>query len=487
MRLDASYYTQEAFLARKQIKELGYATKRVADFGAEIFNLSRFKRIWVDEEHGAPYLSPSDVFSFELPKERFIARNSVKRPERFFAKEGWILITCSGIVGQTTFVTKDLTEFFLSHDLIRIVPKNDQYGGYLLAYLSTWLGQAFLSKDQYGGVIKHIEPEHVVDISVPDLPESIQKIVHANIIKAYDMRQKARTLLKEAKKKLIEKCALRLEKSTEAQFFSVKYSDLDLRLNANYHEDGIQAVRRELRRKPFETKELRDVAKVYAPSTFKRVYVEKQFGLPLLQGRDITGYRPLWLQHIAKRIAEDPKNSLVIHKNWLLITGRGQVGKGIGKVALVSSHWNGWAASHNIWRIIPNEGTNAGYLAAYLLSDFGYRQLLSMACGMVVNVIVPQDTERVLLPIPPQEIQEEIGQLAIEAFTLKEKANFIEDSTVKTLEDLLSRHRKSSPKSASELEKYYETFELIGMDDFDEASLDTTILPYGDLKREIGL
>jgi restriction endonuclease S subunit len=50
--------------------------------------------------------------------------------------------------------------------------------GFLYAYLASKYGYTLLTQSGFGGVVKHINAEHVANIPVPILPESKQQEIH---------------------------------------------------------------------------------------------------------------------------------------------------------------------------------------------------------------------------------------------------------------------------------------------------------------------
>jgi len=155
-----------------KLEEKGIQVNRIEKLSDKIFWPGRFKRRYVSKREGDPFLMPSEVIMF-LPKpKKFI----IDYPEDVSIEENWLLITRSGSIGRCLIVTKPLERYVLSDDLIRIVPKNENNVGYLYAYFNTWMGQAFLTKDQYGSTVKHIEPHHVANIPIPKIPELEEEI-----------------------------------------------------------------------------------------------------------------------------------------------------------------------------------------------------------------------------------------------------------------------------------------------------------------------
>ena len=169
-----------------------------------------FKRVYsTSEENGWPYLSPSETFQFRPTSERWIARRYAPAAAgRHFAKAGWILVSASGTVGRPVLVSTRLERFFLSHDLVRIVPSGRIPAGYLYAYLASWVGQALLTKDQYGSAIKHLEAHHVASVPVPLLPIPQMEQIAATVREAQTLREEANQLLDEATEDLYKELSL---------------------------------------------------------------------------------------------------------------------------------------------------------------------------------------------------------------------------------------------------------------------------------------
>lgn len=214
MRLDAPYYSSTFLKAKSFLDNSSFQTVPLIDLCEDIYRLTRFKRIFTDKEHGYTYMAPSDLVYYrplrerEKPDRAYVAKGkhdllaNIKSAlgnqsptlskigeERYFVEEGWLLITCSGSMGRIVLTTKSLTDVFFSHDLIRIVPKTDTLIGYLYAYLSSWIGQAFISRDKYGGWIKHIEPNHIKSLPVLQVPRDVQERIHYKVWEAYEHRE----------------------------------------------------------------------------------------------------------------------------------------------------------------------------------------------------------------------------------------------------------------------------------------------------------
>ncbi|HEC88938.1 MAG TPA: hypothetical protein ENI52_06460 [Thermoplasmata archaeon] len=447
-RLDARFYTQDVIAARilvDKIQKKGIRLDNITGLSKRIFWPGRFKRCYVSQKEGKPFLMPSEVFMF-LPKATKYITNY---PSEVLVKENWLLITRSGTIGRCLISTKYLENFVLSDDLIRIIPNDNRIVGYLYAYLNTWIGQAFLTKDRYGATVKHIEPHHVTNIPTPRIPD-LEEEINQKILEAHKLREEAQELLLKAEETIYS--ALGLPKIDEddveyfggeigrfVKAFEVKASELDYRLDASYHVPILRLIKKNLKEQEnkgkFRLKRLGDgIAKVFDLPTYKRIYVKPEEGYPILSGTHLRQIKLYDLKYISGRSFYQREKSVIdkykVKKRWILTTERGTTGVS----ALVTEYWDGWLASHNILRVVP-QNINSGYLLAYLNTEYAQYQLKSKELGAVVEVLDPRDMEDIMIPIPRGEsVQNKIDSLVNEAYNKKDKANQIEEEAIKELE-----------------------------------------------------
>lgn len=469
LRLDASHHSKGVSRATELLEKSGYKLAPLQDFVENAFYLPRYKRYFADQSVGEPYLMPSELFFFPFSPSKFIYAEKLNNLGEWYVEEKWILLTRSGKLGKVTIATKALEGFIISDDIIRIVPKEESYSGFLYAYLSTWVGNALVTKDQYGVAVHHIEPHHVKSVKTPLLPKEIQKRIHSNILDVFRLREEARTLLTKSQMVLLQELDLpEVKKPPRVEPFSVKSSNLDLRFDGSYHNPIVKNLKEEIQRCKYKPEKLgRNIQEPFFPNRFKRVYVAKEYGVPFLSGTNIVQIKPYDLNYLSKRVTTELQ-TCIVHEGWVLITRSGTV----GRVALVPSHWDGWAVTEHVMRLIPiPERINRGFLASFLQSDYGHLQVVSKIYGGVVDELAENDVKDVLIPIPPLDIQEKIGKLVVKAFELKELANRIENYTIETLEDMLTKHQKveDATENFKEIEAYAETFELIADEEFRES------------------
>lgn len=460
MRIDAEAYSGEALSAKKVMAAKALHSRPLGGGNgiAEVFILGRFKRYYTsDAVHGTPYLSASEAFMFRPRKERWLATSRLPRnPELHYAKANWILISTSGSVGRPLLVTERLEPFFLTHDLARIRLKSveDTPPGYVYAFLASSLASVVLRQSKFGETVRHLEPSHIAPLRIPAISHDKQETINQEIIRAFRLRDEANDTIDEALDDLHEGLgippfdpskAMYLSLSTQRHIgeweypspnaFETKSNGLDSGFIAEGHNPMFRLVIATLGKGRYPLIPLGrndSVQSIFVAPRFRRVYVASEHGIPFLQGSDLPVVRPFLLKHLSKKTPSLSK--WTVSKGWVLLTCSGT----IGEVGMVSSVEDGWAASQHILRIVPLEegrGFHPGYIAAFLMTEYGRQQLISY--GAVVLELTADTVKALRIPDAPRSLQEKVGSRVMEAFEKRAKALQVEDEAIRTTEELI--------------------------------------------------
>ena len=393
-RLEASVFDQDATTARQNIIPQSVSFSELASS----YVCGRFKRVWV-KKSDLPIYQPSAVTELHPKPDGYISRQTATNIDALRVHAGQLLLTCSGTIGKVSFVSKTLDGKIFSHDLLRIDAKNDFDAGYIYAYLKSSVGQQILLTNNYGAVIEHIEPEHLANLPLPVSSENLRQRIHELIVRSYELRDESNELIDEAERILIDELHLPpIEDFRCEKIFFVKLGDLRGRLDASYHAPIVQRIVDHLRVHAAEVTTIADsrISKeVILPGRFKRVYVDEGHGVPFFGGRSIGELDPsdkkyLSLTQHDKKIRDE----LTIREKMILITCSGT----IGDVALVPKHWDGWAMTHDIIRLVPTEDF-AGYVYVWLQSVYAGEIIKSLSYGAVVRHIEKFHLEVVPIPL----------------------------------------------------------------------------------------
>lgn len=441
-RLEASVFDIEAKNAREILNNSKWNKVNLIEgkYIKEVFYPGRFKRIYVDKESGEPFYLPSQINEIYPKPEKYISKLTNCDMESLKVKKGDILLTRSGTIGNVTIVSETLSDKVFSDDVIRIRLNNDYDIGYLYTYLNTKIGKKILQTNKYGSVITHIEPEHLEKIIIPNASKNIKVKINNIIKKSFEKRDQSNELLNIAEKMLIDELQIplieELKNKTEdkTQIFNVKLSNINNRFDASYHVPIVDEIIEHFNKYAEEVTTISDprISKnVILPGRFKRVYVDEGYGRVLLGGKQIYELDPSNKKYLStskhdKRIVEQ----LEISENTTLITRSGT----IGKVALVTKHWEEWAASEHIIRIIPANDDIAGYLNVFLASEYGFQLITHFTYGSVVDEIDDNHVRQIAVPLlKNHEVQKKINDLALEANKKRYEAYELEQEALKIM------------------------------------------------------
>lgn len=409
---------------------------------ATAYHRPRFKRVWV-EKSLYPIYQPGQILDIDPVPSGYISEITDTDIDALRVKKGQILLTCSGTIGNTSIVTDGLDNEIFSHDLIRITCKEDENIGYLYAYLNTEIGKTILETNNYGAVISHIEPEHLDKVPIPNASISIKKRINSLVQESFELRDNSNKLMKEAisilKENLkvsdIDELNKKLFKNTnEIENYSVKLSETSLRFDVSFCKPIYKEMSNNIKENSYEIISLGDerlTSSIILAGVFKRVYVEKQNGYPFLGGREITQLNPKVDKYLSKKHHKARyEKELKISENTILITDRGT----IGKVAITPKHLENYAVSQNVIKVNCINDFMAGYIYAFLASDYGINLIKKETYGSVVDMIDDNNLRNIMIPIlKDKEQMKVISDKVLEANKKRYEAFIKEEEAIKIM------------------------------------------------------
>ncbi|WP_313381906.1 methylation-associated defense system restriction endonuclease subunit S MAD5 [Proteiniphilum saccharofermentans] len=206
-----------------------------------------------------------------------------------------------------------------------------------------------------------------------------------------------------------------------------------LRFDGSYHLSDGTLYLRKLRKMPHQ--ELQSLCSdIFTAGRSKRVYTEKDKGFPYLSNSDVVRSNPLdCCKYNSKKYAFDEPSLL---KEGMIVTGR--VGA-IGQTSYITSELeaNQAMGSDNIIRIVCNDKNISGYVYSFLVSRYGNTLLNRLASGGVQPYISEEMLKDIPVPIFPEEKQQQIHQLIVEASELRVEANRLLNEAIQIFEQEL--------------------------------------------------
>lgn len=449
-RLDASAYNIVVLKALKKIKanNKGYNTLwGKSGLIHSAYYPGRYKRIYVSSNHGTPFFLPSQLDEI-LPKPtKYVSSLTVQELGDDFIKANSLLLSRSGTIGKSTITSKTIEGKLFSDDVIRVTFKNDYDLGYVYTYLKTDIGLTILQGNIYGSVIDHIEPEHLNDIPIPNASKSDRIKINNLVKKSFALRDESNNLITSAQKSLYQELELPdISTLSPKQYcsnsgfdnFLVKLSQSDYRLDGSYHVPIVDEIIKEISKKADRVAMLGDdeiSENIILPGRFKRVYVDKAHGIPFFGGKQLLSLNPsnlkyLSLHHHGERI----EDQLFLKENMCAISCSGT----IGKVMIVPKHWEGWTMNQHVIRIMPKSNAIAGYIYAWVDSQYCRPLIERYIYGSVVDEVNDEQIAQVPIPIiKNKDALKKINDDVLKANNLRYQAYQEEQESFKIMNEII--------------------------------------------------
>ena len=445
-RLEASVYGIEGRQARQDLEKCKWHVVHLCgEKGlATAYHRPRFKRIYV-EKSNLPIYQPAQVNELYPKPSAYISDLTQTDIDALKVKKGQVLLTCSGTIGNCAYVRNTLDNLIFSHDLIRVEPK--EYNGFIYAFLKSRIGRLLIETNNYGSVISHIEPEHLNHIPIPNPPPILKQEIHNLVEKSFSLRDGSNELMDEAQALLKETLQLpniedlqeqaeQFDKTANVLNYSVPSSDLIDRLDGSYYVPIVKAIEQHIEKTAREIVKVGDnriSRSVILPGRFKRVYVEEGNGVVFFGGKQIYELDPSNKKYLSTSQHGDRiKNQLTLRENMTVITCSGT----IGKITIVPKHWESWTANQHIIRVVPANNEIAGYLCAWLSSDYAYPLITRYTYGAVVDEINDEQVAAISIPLLHDEnTQKAINDKVLEANRKRTEAYKLEQEALTVLDE----------------------------------------------------
>ena len=457
LRFDASFYNPDLMAALEVLANSGMRIVTLGEVAQRVFIPSRFKRNYVDADFGLPFLQSSHLVQFD-PDIKFLSVKTHTDIDRWVIRAGWILVSCSGTIGRVVTAPPEWDGWAASQHILRVIPSDseDCPVGYLATFLASHLGRVQLTAQIYGAVVDELTEEQARQVQVP-LPVTRQqrsavRDIHVLATQGVSQRSEGAALKRSATSSLNTLLGSETT-SGRPRSFSLSSRRVvetpDLRLDASYFGEGVAKALSVLEATGMEMSTVGDLAeRVFLPGRFKRHYVDEAHGVPFLRGANLVEFRPDDIMFLSNAIHENLE-SLTIHEGWILVTRSGTV----GRVAVVSAEWEGWAATEDAIRIIASRRCDPHYLGTFLASPLGNIQLTRQVYGAVVDHLTEDHVRSVRVPLPKTSREREqvelVGRLAAESSRIRATAVETLDRGEDELLQLLG-----APKTNAEFERF---------------------------------
>lgn len=171
------------------------------NLSSEIILPGRFKRTYVDKDHGALFIGGKQIWQLDPNNKKYLSLHFHKEriQQQLTLKENMILVTCSGTIGKVAFVPKHWEGWTANQHIMRINTANEMMAAYIYQFLRSEVGKCFILKHTYGSVVDEIDDRHLAEVEIPILTsQSLIEEISNDTLKSKELRSKAYFLQQEA-------------------------------------------------------------------------------------------------------------------------------------------------------------------------------------------------------------------------------------------------------------------------------------------------
>lgn len=294
---------------------------------AKVWQPLRLKGIQVSREFGTPFLAATQVFDLRPVPRKFLSLDRTNNAANRFVTPGMILVTCSGSVGRATLASKPHEGILISHDLLRVEPRQEELWGWLYAYLRAPQTRAMMTSAQYGHIIKHLEVSHLNALPMPVLRDELLDGFRSRVQSLLDKRNRAGSLHDEAERRFSDAIGeVQLHENPEIGF-TVRASQLFAqrrRLEGGYWTPAATAILRHFHDAGLKVESLSDVSeRVWWMTRFKRVF-GNEGDVPYMSADELFALNATITKRVVIDQADNPSDYFV-KAGWILMACSGQV------------------------------------------------------------------------------------------------------------------------------------------------------------------
>lgn len=201
-RLDGSYHIPQV---RNIVEHLRMHAAEVTTVGdarisSDVVLPERFKRVYVEEGYGTPFLGGAQLWELDPCNKKYLS--TVQHAElirKLMLQENMVLVTCSGTIGKVSLVSKHWSGWTANQHILRVIPADKNMAGYLYIWLASPYGVELIKHNTYGSTVDEITDGHMSAVVVPLLADKqLQTRINQLALDANAKRYEAYQLEQEA-------------------------------------------------------------------------------------------------------------------------------------------------------------------------------------------------------------------------------------------------------------------------------------------------
>ena len=202
-RVDASYHLPIVDAIVNHLRKYAEEVTTIGDkrITHDIVLAGVFKRTYVDEQYGYPFLGGKEITQLAPKTEKFLSKaiHRKRYEKELKIEENTVLVTDRGTIGTVALVPKHWNGYAVSQNVLKAVPSTNKIAGYLFIYLNCEYGRKLVQRQTYGSVVDMIDNNSLSSVEFPLLKnKDIQKKINDLALEANQKRYEAYLLEQQA-------------------------------------------------------------------------------------------------------------------------------------------------------------------------------------------------------------------------------------------------------------------------------------------------
>ena len=452
LRLDGNFHLSEGLVVRAHIKKSPYGIDSIGDVTSDVYCPGIFKRNYT--KNGIPFLGGSDIQKNYYDCGKYLKVSTTPNHEILRIPNGCTLVTCGGTIGLTVYANKIISKCFASQHVMRVIPSKVR-GGVLYAYLTSKHGHALLTTNTYGSVIPTLNADNIKSLPIPKVPDDFQLVVDKLIQESSLLREESSLILSNARALLKQEAGLRDLTDEDYNYFGPRTYDRKVSCfvrnikelgNLSFHAFNYsERVQKNIIDKVRKCNHIRlydalDDKKLWSSSGVEVNEVKEGHGIMLINQSDIFDQivKGKWVVK-KKKYSKD-----LLQEGEILIAKIGTLGEGESfcRTVYVGEDLKGQLVSSAFYRMKSSESIPAGYLFAWLSSDYGFRLIRASHYGTKQCYPNPSFLYEYPVPIIEKEKMLEIDKMVKEAHSKLHLSNKKELLAIHMIEEEIEKWNK---------------------------------------------
>jgi type I restriction enzyme S subunit len=387
-----------------------------------------------DRNSSYQYIRGKDVKPFKLQEDDnvYIPEKDYQRLSKYAVKEGDLIISVVGTLGNVAIVPKDVKGIFSCKSTIFRNISVDPF--FLLTYLNSKIGRDCLLRRQRGAIQTGLNKEDLKTVPVPIFDSNIQVLCGNKVREALRLSQTSKSLFAEATNLLEEELHLNSIQFKKQNTFTVGLDEVisERRMNAEYFSPQIK----EILSHPFlkNSKKLGEIFHIVRGLSPSQYYTS---GIPVIKTKNIRV--PEIDEDKISDFIQTKSNFVFIKENDLLLASMG-VGS-LGRISFISNLKKEFIIDGTLRILRRRSNTAINFVVPtmlFLTSKVGQELLYRGIVGSTGIISLPDDY-LMKIPIPSfsTDLCKEITDLVMQSILAKMESKYLLAQAKTAVESLI--------------------------------------------------